>query len=675
MAVTSYAQGEKSMKGSKQRSKRTVSRREFLHLSALVTAGGVLAACAPADAPAGEAVVAPTSAPQEAAGAEAVATSRYKEAPQLAAMVQRGELPPVDERLPLSPAVISPHERIGNYGGTWRSGLLGVADRPWISRTMAYEPLLRWNADLNGINPNVAESWEVSDDGLEFTFHLREGMRWSDGEPFTADDFVFWYEHVLLNDDLTPVKFQWMQPGGALGRVEKVDDTTVKFIFENSPGLFITQMGNTSPFAPAHFASQWHIEFNQEAVEAEVAAQQLNGWASLYQQKIDFLATVECPVLFAWMVTTPVGSTNRVVADRNPYYWKVDPEGHQLPYIDQMDYPIVENVDVLVLKAMAGEIDMMDRHIATPDNKAIFFDNQEQGDFGFFTMKFAFESPCVIGLNLNHKDPETKRVFSEKNFRVALSHAINRQEVIDVIYVGSGEPRQPAPLDESPHYHEQLATQYLEYDVETANQLLDDLGLERGADGMRLRFDGQPLFINIEVAAAFEPWGKIMEMVRDYWKAVGVNSEVKVIERSLFYARKAAYDHDCGVWTGADGIAVVMDPRWYMPFSNESIYGIAWADWWRSGGTQGEEPPPAAKEQQAIYDQIQVTVDEDERNALIQDMLDIAAEQFWAIGITKYYAGYGIIKNNFKNVPQEIWQWHISNAPAQTHPEQYFIEA
>src|SRR5690606_12035287 len=142
---------------------------------------------------------------------------------------------------------------------------------------------------------------------------------------------------------------------------------------------------------------------------------------------------------------------------------------------------------------------------------------------------------------------------------VALSHAINRQEIIDVIYVGSGEPRQPAPLDESPFYHEQLATQYLEYDVDKANQLLDDLGLERGPDGMRLRFDGQPLFISVEVAAAIEPWGRIMELVTNYWKAVGVNSDVRVIDRSLFYERKAAYDHDCGVWTGADGIAVVMD--------------------------------------------------------------------------------------------------------------------
>lgn len=665
------------------RRRRTVSRRQFLGISAWVTAGLAISACgtggtgpvepsAPSDAGA-EAPAAPA-----APASQQQTSSKYKEAPQLAEKVSRGELPPVDERLPVEPVVIEPVESIGMYGGTWRSGLLGLSDRPWVSRTMAYEPMLRWAPDLTHVVPNVAASWEVSPDGKEFTFHLREGMRWSDGAPLTADDFVFWYEHVLLNDELTPVKFSWMRPGGPLGRVEKVDDTTVKFIFEHPHGLFITQLGNQTPFVPAHYARQWHIAFDREAVEKAVEEEQLDSWVALYQNKLDFLITAECPTQFPWQVTIPIsstGSTNQLVAERNPYYWKVDPQGQQLPYIDRMEYPIVENVDVLVLKAVSGEIDMMDRHIATPGNKALFVDNQEAGGYGFFTVKYAFESPCVIALNLNHKDPELKRIFQEKNFRVALSHAINRQEIIDVIYVGSGEPRQPAPLDESPYYNERMAKQYTEYDPDLANRLLDELGLQRGPDGMRLRFDGQPLFINVEVAAAFEPWGEIMEMVTNYWKAVGVDSDVKVIDRSLFYVRKAAYDHDCGVWTGADGIAVVMDPRWYMPFSNESIFGIAWADWWRSGGTQGEEPPEPAKKQQAIYDQIQVTVDPDERDALVRQMLEIGAEQFWAIGITKYYEGYGIVKNNFKNVPPVLWQWHISSSPAQTHPEQYYIES
>jgi peptide/nickel transport system substrate-binding protein len=382
------------------------------------------------------------------------------------------------------------------------------------------------------------------------------------------------------------------------------------------------------------------------------------------------------PEILAWEVTVPVSQGTQMVAERNPYYWKVDPEGNQLPYIDKLVYHVAENVEVLVLKTLNGEIDMYDRHITAPANKSVFFDNQEQGGYHFFGEKYAFCSPCVIALNLNHKDPGKKEVYLKKEFRVALSHAINRQEIIDTLYVGDGEPAQPSPMPESVHYHEQLEKQYLEYDPDLANQMLDELGLERGPDGMRLRFDGQPLFIDCEVTAgAFEPWAEIMEMVTNYWKAVGVNGSVKAIDRSLFYERKAAYDHDCMVWTGADGVAIVIDPRWYMPFSNESIYGIAWADWWNTDGARGEEPPEAAKEQQRLYREIEAQPDVEQQKVLMKQILDIAAEQFWCIGTTRYYNAYGIVKNNFKNVPAEgVWQWHICNAPAQVMPEQFYIE-
>jgi peptide/nickel transport system substrate-binding protein len=363
-----------------------------------------------------------------------------------------------------------------------------------------------------------------------------------------------------------------------------------------------------------------------------------------------------------------------VLARRNPYYWKVDPEGNQLPYIDECQYPIVDKVDSLVLKALNGEVDMMDRHIATPDNKAVFTDNKAKGNYDFFSVKTAFECPCVVAFNLNHKDPAIKEVFLKKDFRVAMSYAINRQEIIDTLYVGDGVPSQAAPLPESPHYHERLEKQYTEYDVAKANQLLDDLGLKKGADGFRLRLDGQPLFFTIECALAFEPWPQTLEMLVKNWKAVGVNCTSKSYERALFYQRKAAYDHDAGVWTGADAIQVVMDPRWSLPFSNESIFGIAWADWWNSGGQIGEEPPAAAKKQQELFDTLKSSPDDAKQKDLMKQILDIAADEFWCMGIMHYYHSYGIIKNNFKNVPKEVWAWHLCNSPAQTMPEQYYFD-
>jgi len=650
----------------------TLSRRDFIRVSALVSAGTLAAACAPT-ATEPEPAAPPTTA--GAAPAEPSLPGKYNEPPELAAMANEGTLPRVEDRLPVDPMVVAPWDSIGQYGGTWHSGLLGKADTAWLGRTMGYDDLLRWSPDLTTVIPNIASTWEISEDGKNFTFHLRKGMKWSDGEPFTADDFVWWWEEDELNEEISPTITSWMRPGGEPGSVSKIDDVTVLFSFPNPNGLFIQRMASSEPFLPAHYLRQWHIKFNREAVEKAVADQKMESWMALFGNMNDRWNNPDRPSVLGWKVTVPLGQGTQFEAERNPYYWKVDPEGNQLPYIDRMIYPIVESTDILVMKALNGEIDMMDRHIATPANKSIFFDNKEKGDYDFFTVKFAWESPCVIALNLNHRDPGRKKVYMEKDFRVALSHAINRQEIIDTLYVGDGEPAQPSPLPESVHYHEQLEQQYLEYDPDKANHLLDELGLERASDGMRLRFDGQPLFINVEVIDAFEPWSDIMEMVLAYWRAVGVDGSVKVIDRSLFYERKAAYEHDCMVWTGADGIAVVIDPRWYMPYSGESIFGFAWADWWRTEGAKGEEPPEAAKEQQRLYNEIEAQPDLDKQKELMKQILDIGAEQFWCIGTTRYYHGYGIVKNNFKNVPAEVYQWHVSSAPAQTNPEQYYFES
>jgi peptide/nickel transport system substrate-binding protein len=641
-----------------------ISRRSFMQLSAGAATAAMVAACQSAPA-------AP-EAPAEAAPAVPASTD-INEAPAFAEQVAAGELPALEERLPAQPMVVTPVEQVGVYGGVWRSGLLGPADRPWLTRTMAYEGLMRWTPDLTATIPNVAESVEVSEDGAEFIFHLREGMKWSDGELFTADDIVFWYEHDILNDELTPLKPIYMRVGGEVGTVEKVDDYTVRFQFAAPHGLFLTQLGGSLyQFTPVHYAEQWHKTFNDQIDDAAQEAG-FQDWVAYYRDRTDYMVNEEAPVIFPWRVTVSAKSAERVVGERNPYYWKVDTEGNQLPYIDGVDYQIVDNVEVLVLKALSGEVDMMDRHIATPANKAVFFDNQEAGAYHFFNVQTAWEGPVVIALNLNHKDPVLKEIFNQKNFRVALSHAINRQEIIDVIYVSDGKPAQPAPLPESPYYHEQLESQYLEYDVELANQLLDELGLERGPDGVRLRPDGQPLSFPTEVALAFEPWVEIMELVAGYWRAVGIETQVQGIDRALFYERKTAYEHSCVVWTGADAIAVVIDPRSYFPYSNESNYGIAWADWWQSGGQRGEEPPEAAKQQYALYEELQVTVDAARQAEIVRELLDIAAEQFWAIGITRYYQAYGIIKNNFHNVPETLWQWHVSASPAQTNPEQYYM--
>jgi peptide/nickel transport system substrate-binding protein len=566
---------------------------------------------------------------------------------------------------------------------TWNLGLRGSGDGANFVRHIAYEGLVRWDPEWKQIIPNVAKSWEANEDGSEYTFHLREGMKWSDGEPFTANDIVFWYKAHATNTEVSPAPPSWMVTGGEVGTVTAIDDYTVKFSFAAPNGLFIQQLATPNTLQilqfPEHWAKQFHPDYNPDGIDALIAEAGVDDWTQLWALKVNDAGnwTTPQPQLWAWVLEPDSGYTADAVqvnAVRNPYYFKVDPEGNQYPYIDYVQWDVGSDVETLVLKALNGEIDFQDRHIAALSNKAVFFDNQEAGDYTFEETIPASMNTTTIAFNLTDADPVKREIFQNHDFRAALSIAIDRQSIIDLIYVGQGQPYQLAPRPTSPFYNEQLATQYTEYDPDLANQMLDDAGFaEKDADGFRLGPDGKRISFPVDVIPTLSPeQPDVIELVVGYWQAVGIDAQMNVIERSLFYTRKDNNEHDVSVWGGDGGLDVVLEPRWYFPYSNESLFAELW-QYWYNGDPRGEEPVDAAKQQMALYDQLKATADPDAQAGFMNQILQIAADQFWAMGITLPAPGYAIKRNNFMNTPTSYPNAWLYPHPGPTNPFQYYI--
>jgi peptide/nickel transport system substrate-binding protein len=298
---------------------------------------------------------------------------------------------------------------------------------------------------------------------------------------------------------------------------------------------------------------------------------------------------------------------------------------------------------------------MQMRHFNTNSNKPVLFDNQKKGDFSFFNMKDAANNKEVIMFNMSHKDPAKRAIFGNKDFRIGMSYAINRQEIIDTVFVGQAKAYQAAPLEGTPFYNKQLATQYLEFDAKKANEALDKVLPKKGADGMRLMPDGKPLNIIIETSNATKTDGDTANLCVKYWKAVGVAVEHKPLERNLMYTHKDGNDLDAMIWAGEGGANAIMDARSYLPWSTESGWGVAWALWYTQANSEfKEEPKGDVKKTCDLYDQLKGTPTYEGQVEVMKQILQVAADNFWCIGVCTPPDLYGIRKNNFMNVTDNM---------------------
>lgn len=579
---------------------------------------------------------------------------KFNEAPEFRALVAAGELPPVEERLPKEPVVIKPEEEIGQYGGTYLMWALAfrLLDR------LAAEYLTTHSPDGQRVIPNVVKDWEYSEGNKSITFFLREGLRWSDGVPFTADDILFWYEDIILNESLTPVKRHIYKRGGEVGTVKKVDDYTVKFTFALPFALFTTYLGSWGgpkwiACTPKHYLKQFHPDYTpMEEIEKAMKKEGFSNWIDFFEH-MNSTFNPERPVIGPWVAmdweTAPIQRCRR-----NPYYWKVDTEGNQLPYIDGLELEYFSNMETLFLKSIAGELDW-------GLYKALSLARQyaEKGNYRFVKGIWMPNSFCNIMFNFNHPDPYRRELYRDKRFRQALSVAIDREEINQLVFEGIHVPSQIAPLAGPPYYGEsELFLRYTKYDPEKANQMLDEIGLkERDKEGYRLGLDGKELMLIIYANATSPAEApETMELVKIQWTEVGIRAMVKPQAAALWYAQHNAGKHDLSSRMSHFGGGPV------HPTLNENLFALSgwemapkWALWMDTNGAEGFEPPEDVKRLRELKEEILGESSEEKRIALIMEAFQIQMDNLWSIGLVRTRAlelgNQLLFSNRIRNVP------------------------
>ena len=603
------------------------------------------------------------------------APTTFQEAPILAEQVAAGTLPPVAERLPVAEdiMVVEPIEEIGQYGGTWRRAFTGTSDFHAYGRTV-YEQILRWPRNpQDPIGPGIAKEWEFSTDGTSLTLYLRRGMKWSDGAPFTVDDIIFWWEDIETNPDLTPAIHAEWTVGGEPMTLERVDESTLTLRFAQPNGLATRMLafhGCQWPlnferfgfFAPRHYLEQFHPKYNSSVTDY-----------TLFNQMADDY-NPERPSVGSWRITSWTPGDNRIIATRNPYYWKVDPQGNQYPYIDEVRLDLVESGEVVNLMAANGEIDMQFRHIQIP-KYPVLQENAEKGQYRLFRWPAAEGGSPVFFPNQTTDDPNLRPLFQDKRFRQALSLGIDRDQINQVTHRGLGVPRAATLIPESPFYVPEVEQASATYDVAQAEALLDEIGLTKGADGVRTYADGNPVEFLIETSETSGPRLDAIELVRQNWIALGLKPEIRSMERALFWERATGNQVQMAVWGMDRGLEPFVDPIYLIPFDNRSWWAVNWGVWYYEAGAGGEEPSEETRSAQLLYDEFKATVDPERQIEIGKQIVQMHAENVWVIGTVGMPPSIVVVKNNFRNVPEEAVTDWIFMSPGNLDPFQFFFKA
>lgn len=588
------------------------------------------------------------------------------EAPLLQERVQSGALAAEAQRLPSNPMVTDMEatgRSTGAQGGDIEILMASGKDTRMMT-VYGYARLVGFTPDLE-LQPDIVERVDIEDD-RRFTFHLRENHRWSDGQPFTSEDFRYYWEDIANNEDLSPFGLsEALLVNGQPPRFEVIDRHTVRYEWTSPNPLFLPAIAGARPlyiYAPGHYLKQFHAKYvDPEKLEAMVDDAGVRNWAGLHtrfghQYKFD---NPDLPTLQPWVCVTPAPS-ERFVFERNPYFHRVDSRGQQLPYLDRVIMNIASS-GLIPAKAGAGESGLQARYLRL-DNYPFLMEGGERNGFMVRLWEMGIGSQMAIYPNLNATDDTWRTIMRDVRFRRALSLAIDRDEINQVIYFGLVSPSANTVLRQSPLYREEYAQAWTAFDLDQANALLDQLGLiERNKENLRLLPDGRPMEIVIHSAGESTEQTDLMELIHDTWLKIGIKIFTKPSQREIFRERLYSGEALMSIWTGLDNGLPTADspPTELAPTNQTQPQWPVWGQFFETAGLTGTAPDlPEAAQLAELLEAWRAALGKKARAEIWHQMLNLHSEQVFSIGTVNAVPQPIVIHSRLRNVPEEgVYAW------------------
>jgi len=583
------------------------------------------------------------------------------ETEMLQADVAAGKLPPVDKRVPDNPLVTTFDETRsapGKHGGTLHM-LIARAQDVRMMFVYGYARLVHYDRNLKLV-PDILEGVDVQENRI-FTFHLRKGHRWSDGHPFTAEDFRYYWEDVANNAELNPTgPPAELLIEGRFPQFKVIDPLTVRYSWDNPNPDFLERMASASPlliYRPAHYLKQFHAKYMNAPAEKRTGKRP---WSAVHN-KLDNMYRFDnpdLPTLQPWMnISRP--PADRFVAVRNPYFHRIDEAGRQLPYIDRVEM-VIANEKLLSAKAGTCESDLQARGLHFGDY-TFLKSSEQRNNFHTLLWRSGVGSQLALYPNLNVNDPVWRALLRDVRFRRALSLAIDRSLINNVLYFGLAVESNNTVMADSPLYSPALQHAWARYDKVAAKRLLDEIGLKMASDGVRRLPDGRRLEIIVETAGESTEETDVLELVRETWREVGIKMLSKPSQREVFRNRIFAGETVMSIFKGMENALATpeMSPEEMAPTSQQQLQWPKFGQYYETSGKNGVPVDiPEAEQLMKLFEAWRNADTQDKRAGIWRQMLKIHAEQQFTIGTVNSVPQPVLVRNSLMNVPQEgVYSW------------------